>query len=212
MSTIGSNAMTKVSEQSNTGGRQGGRIVWEGPSTASISPPATFNSAPLDGVDVTVSGGKKTVTASYNAQTISMVSPARTVLRDSDGAGQEVPIEQHPGYRPAGSSPSDPQPGWPGNWIEGETVINDNYRGGVRSYIVPGIVYRRTEYRSSFTFSEANLTANVGSRSAPEGIGGATTNAWLKTGISVQENADGGAIVTETWLWNKEGWYPDIHP
>ena len=195
MSVIGANTMTKISEQTSTGGDRGGRIVWSGPADGSVSPPATFNNAPLDTLDVVLQGGKKTITAGYGFR---RPDASAEVIRDSDGTGQEVPIRQHPNCSNRLALDEPP-------------VIGGIAKPGVESYIVPAIIYRRSAYSASFTWSESNLTSGVGTRSAPTGLSSPTTGRWLTTGLRVQEQVGGGAIKTETWQYSPTGWDTDIY-
>ena len=176
------------------------RIVWEMKSTLSFTPPSTDGGIPLQAYDARISGGKKIVTASYSNTPPSRIPGAPgTITRDSDGTAQELPIETHPGYSGGESEES------------GVPVINGNEKPGVQSYLVPGIIYRRTEVKSTSSFTEAALTGGVGFRSAPTGVTAPTANAWLKTGITVSETGT-GTIVTETWQFSERGWDTDIYP
>lgn len=208
-SNIGGTTMTKISETVGAGSGSGGQIIYEGPAdAANPSPPSTLGGAPISQTQTTVRGGKKTFVVTYQAINLSAsgVTPTKTVLRSSDGSANERPIEEHPNYREGGSSPSDPE-----EW-KGQPVINDNLKRGVQAFLVPGIIYRRTEFKPNFTFTESELVGNVGKRNSPVGVSGLTSGRWLKTGIDVQENSDGSAVVTSTWLYNPDGWDTDIYP
>jgi hypothetical protein len=160
---------------------------------------STSDGYPLESINVQQQKGKAVATMTYkNWSAGSITAPAGTVFRNSDGAAQSVPIETHPSYGKADSE------------SQGVPVVNGEPKTGVETYQIPSVVYSRTRVESSFTFSESNLVANVGTRNSPAGLSGATANAWLKTGINVQEN-DEGATVTETWLYAKYGWDTDIY-
>lgn len=202
MSNLGANAATAVDKQVTISDDGSARVTYEMPAGVSFTPPATEGGLPLRSYDVRTRKGKTTVTVLYTSpesQRFRITAPPGTVTRSSDGTAQELPIETHPDYS-AGQSEA-----------EGVPVVNGNLKPGVQSYLVPGIAYTRTEVKSAFTFSQANLTASVGKRNAPAGLSGPTAGRWLKTAIRVDQ-AGGVVNVSETWQYAPQGWDEDIYP
>lgn len=164
---------------------------------------STNDGFPLRSINVVEQGGKAVATMKYqNSGGFEAVGRPGTVIRNSDGAAQSVPIETHPDYNKETSDLN-------------EVPTLDTGSGyaekpGVQTYMIPSIVYSRTIVDSTFTFSESNLVDKVGTRDSPTGMTSPGIDKWLKTGISVQENDD-GATITETWLYAAQGWDTDIY-
>jgi len=187
-----------ITSQTVTLGENGnGRIVYEMPVASSVSPPATLEGLRRRSISTQTQGGKKTVTAIYSEQPINVQnrpSPDKTVIRSTDATAQELPIRQHP----LCSNKEE---------LDDPPIINSVAKPGVESYLVPGVIYRRSEWFETTTF--AGALTNLGKRNIPPTLSG--TNQWLKTGIQIDENADGSMIRTETWLWSPTGWDTDIY-
>ena len=188
-----------ITSQTVTLGENGnGRIVYEMPVASSVSPPATLEGLRRRSISTQTQGGKKTVTAIYSEQPINVQnrpSPDKTVIRSTDATAQELPIRQHP----LCSNKEE---------LDEPPIIGGQAKPGVESYLVPGAIYRRSEWFASATF--ANMATNLGKRNDPTG-GPSIGGGWLKTGIQIDENADGSMIRTETWLWSPTGWDTDIY-
>lgn len=119
---------------------------------------------------------------------VSPIERVGTITFEADSNSIEVPIEENPNYSRSWDKP------------------------GVTSYMVPAPVFRRTEILNSFTWSEANVIANVGKRQNPTGMISPTSNAWLKTSLSVRQNGSSYEKV-ETWQHAGVGrtWDTDIY-
>jgi hypothetical protein len=85
---------------------------------------------------------------------------------------------------------------------EKNEVLNDLHK---KTYLAPVPIFRRIENKSSFTWSEANIIADVGLRSTPTGMTSPTAGKWLKTRLSVQQQGT-RAIVTEEWAYSTNAW------
>lgn len=76
---------------------------------------------------------------------------------------------------------------------------------GVTGYLAPQPTYTYTQIVNSFTFSEANIIAGVGSLSSPTGMSSPTAGKWLKTSKTVTPQGDKYEI-TETWQYSNTAW------
>ena len=196
---IGASTGTITSQTVTVGENGNGRIVYEMPFSSTVTPPLTLGVLPRRSVQTQTQGGKKTVTAIYSENPLDLSitpSPNRAVIRSTDATAQEVPIEQHPDYSDAQSE------------AEGVPVVNGEPKPGVVSYLVPGAIYRRSEYATTANFS--GMATNLGKRDTPTG-GPSIGGGWIKTGIQIDENEDGSMVRTETWLWSPNGWDTDIY-
>jgi hypothetical protein len=153
-------------------------------------------------------GGYETLELTYGPSTPAsgVTPPVGTVIQEADTNTIEIPIEQHPDFS-AGQSVYDEN-----------GVLVTPYVGalkpGVTSYLLASPTYTRTEIAASFTFSEANIVAAVGTRSTPTGMTSPTANKWLKTRLGVRKT---GSVVekSETWQYAGPGtrvWDTDIYP
>ena len=200
MSVIGLNGQTIVDQNVTVSTDPQGIVTYEMPAGHSFSVPATGpNGLPLRSYSERIAGGKKTITASYVSASAPSRSPppVGTVTRSSDGTAQEIPIRLHP----LCSNPED---------LDEPPIIGGTAKPGVESYLVPGIIYTRSEVLSSATWTQANLVSGVGGLFAPTGITGATSGRWLKTGRTVTETGE-GTTVTDTWQYSPVGWDTDIY-
>ena len=198
MSVIGLDGETIVDRNVTVSTDPQGIVTYEMPAGHAFSVPATGpNSLPLRSYAERIAGGKKTITANYTRRPGREPDPVGTVTRSSDGTAQEIPIRLHP----LCSNPED---------LDEPPIIDGVAKPGVESYLVPGIIYTRSEVLSSATWTETNLVSGVGELSAPTGITGATTGRWLKTGRTVTETGE-GTTVTDTWQYSPVGWDTDIY-
>lgn len=97
------------------------------------------------------------------------------------------------------------------------STVNSLKESGVQSYLFPQPTVRRTSRVTNFTYSEANITKNVGYRVAPPGIAGADQNKWLKVGRDVRDigvSATGQRIseIVDSYQYDPDGWDPDLYP
>ncbi len=110
------------------------------------------------------------------------------VTQEADANPVEVPVAKAPG------SPSA---------AEIEAVLKD----GIEATLMPMPTYRRTVVSSgSFTWSQANIIANVGKiDDTPEGMTSPTAGRWLQNEHKVTEHS---SVVTEIfdWQYNLTGW------
>jgi len=129
--------------------------------------------------------------------------PVGTITYEADANAIEIPIQQHPDYDEAASK-TDKN----GVFIP---VVAGEEMPGVESYLVPQPTFLRVEILSSFTFTEAAIISGVGTRCAPTGLGSPTTDAWLKTRLSIRKN---GNVVekSETWQFASRGWNAKLYP
>lgn len=207
MTTIGVTSETIVKKRTNTSTAGSVVVTYEMPASHTFSIPGTSGGFPLRSSNEDISGGKKTITATYadpssSGGGASTPDPVGTVTRSGDGSAQEVPIETHPDYNKSQSEE------------EGEPTLDTGsgyaVKTGVESYLVPAILYTRTEVVSGATWSESNLVSGVGSLSSPTGITGATSDKWLKVGRTISESGD-DTIITDTWQYAPDGWDTDIY-
>jgi len=134
-------------------------------------------------------GGFATLTYSYRPPSSASGgsgSEAREVLSARANA-VEIPIEQNPNYS--------------ASWITSKV--------GVESYLDPQPIFVKKTRVSGFTWTEANISSNVGKRNAP--LAGFTANNWLKTGRDIDIDGNGDASITETWQYAENGWDTDIY-
>ena len=76
---------------------------------------------------------------------------------------------------------------------------------GAVSVGVGGVEYHYTIYLSSFTWSEENLVALVGSTEDPTGMTDPTEGRWILAGRNIRD--DGELIAkSEVWRYNRLGW------
>ena len=85
--------------------------------------------------------------------------------------------------------------------------VKDKIAAGYQTHGVGTIEYTYTEYLSSFTWSESNLTSSVGDTEAPAEMTSATASKWMLVGLNIREQGD---VVekSRTWRFNKLGWKP----
>lgn len=200
MSVIGLDGETIVDQIVTVSTDPQGIVTYEMPAGHSFSVPITGpNSLPLRSYSERIAGGKKTVTASYVPASASRRGspPVGTVNRSSGGTAQEIPIRLHP----LCSNPENP---------DEPPIINGVAKPGVESYLVPGVIYTRSEVLNSAIWTEANLISGLGALSAPTGITGASANKWLKVARDVSETGD-GTTITDTWQYAPDGWDTDIY-
>lgn len=83
--------------------------------------------------------------------------------------------------------------------------VKAKIESGYQTYSVGTIEYTYSEYLDSFTWSESNLTANIGETQAPAGMTSGTTGNWMLVGFTVKQQGD---IIekSRTWRYNKLGW------
>lgn len=94
------------------------------------------------------------------------------------------------------------------------TTLKEN---GVQSYLFPQPTVRRTRRVTGFTYTQANITKNVGYRVAPPGVTGASSTYWLKVGRDVRDvgvNATGQRVteITDSYQYDPDGWNTDLYP
>lgn len=154
--------------------------------------------------DPTPGGGYETVELVYapNDPPSFNSAPAGTVTQEADANPIEIPIQQHPNYSPGASY-------WDKDGVL-HAFIGGNEKIGIEAYMVPQPTYTRTEVLASFTFSEANIIANVGTIEAPTGMTSPTAGKWLKTRLSIRKS---GSVVekSESWQYATAGWDTDIY-
>lgn len=205
--TIGANAATKTSRERvyQADGSMNETFMMDSSKEAGFIGTYTLGQASgtlkLGTIKSTVTKGRCTVTLGWvtEAKFNRFVGSPGT-FRSSDSAVQSIPISEHPDYS-AGESEA-----------AGVPVINGKQKAeGVTSFLLPGPTYTRSRSESSFTFSEANLIANIGTRNAPTSMTNPTADMWLKTGLSASEEGD-IVRITETWTYNPYGWDTDIYP
>jgi hypothetical protein len=163
--------------------------------------------------DPSPGGGYETVELVYGPSTPGDPStgPVGTITLESDSNTIEIPIQQHPNFY-APDSYRDPETGVYHAFLKagGGGPGGTDYPG-VESYLVPQPTFTRTEVLSSFTFSEANIIANVGKRDAPTGMTSPAANKWLKMRLSIRKS---GNVIekSETWQYASGDWKSDIYP
>lgn len=116
-----------------------------------------------------------------------------TVVREFATTTRALPITSHPD--------------WSGDWAEDKP--------GVEVFFEVQVQYIRTEYMSSFTWSQTNLIAGANKRytavqMTTNGLSGATTNAWLMVSKQGGEIANGITRKREVWQYNAELWDTDL--
>ena len=162
-------------------------------------------------------GGYETIELIYSDPVPGSPStpPVGTVIQEGRANSIERPIEQHPDFV-ASTSVYD---------VNGVLTVGASTTGtlvtpfvgsalkyGVTSYMTPAPTYTRTEILTSFTFTEANIIAAVGTRNAPNGMTSPTASKWLKTRLSIRKV---GKVIekSETWQSSEPGktWDTDIY-
>ncbi len=191
MSTIGTDAATKVTETAINSADGGGVIVFEMPPDKSADVPATFNGRFLQSTTITTEGGKKTVTAQYSDR-------LKKTVASMDAVAQEIPIEQHPDFDEFVLDDL-------GNQIP---VIDGVQKPGVSVFLSPGIIYQKQTFQDDVSF--ANFDTKIGKRDTPSGVSSGG-GGWLKTGVQITENRDGSGVKVESWLWSPTGWDTKIY-
>ena len=182
------------------------------------NPDAGYTGTVLKGINhlATPGGGYETIELVYSDPVAGNVAtpPVGTVLYEADANAVERPIEQHPSFS-AGASIYDVNGVLTTGASTTGTLVTPYVGGlkyGVTSYLVPAPTFTRTEILSSFTFSEANIVAAVGTRNAPTGMTSPTANKWLKTRLSIRKT---GKVIekSETWQSSEPGktWDTDIY-
>lgn len=73
---------------------------------------------------------------------------------------------------------------------------------------IASVRYSRTLYKSSFTWSEAEIVKCIGGLQDPVGLSSPTANAWLKVGRTVRQTGDLYEI-RDTWEYDSLGWNAD---
>lgn len=76
----------------------------------------------------------------------------------------------------------------------------------VRTVSAFTLTYNRTEYVTSFVFSEANMIENVGKVEGPNGVSSPTLGAWLKTEKAVTKSGDSLISIREAWQFDENLW------
>lgn len=162
----------------------------------------TYTDCDLQPYTPTIEKGKVLVELSYEVPEISINNtfggttpppPVGTDTRRADANPTEVPLEQ------SGS--------WSNDWVN---PTSPNYKEGIEGFIKPQPTYSYT-YISAFTWSQDNLTENVGKRQAPTGLAGADAAKWLLMNRSANEIDDTLTEITETWQFAENDWDSDLY-
>ena len=143
-----------------------------------------------------VSGGSspltRFLTISYGAiDSGSMTSSARqigSVIYSSTTMSTERPIEEHPSY-------SDP------------TFADKVAAAGIKTYLVMSPQFVRSEIVNGnyVNISESLITAGMQVQGAPQGLNGANSARWVKTGREI--NSDGNRMeIRDIYSYDARGW------
>jgi len=143
-----------------------------------------------------VSGGSSPLTRflaiTYGALDAgSMSSSARqigSIIYSSTTMSTERPIEEHPSY-------SDP------------AFVTKIEAAGIKTYLVMSPQFVRSEIVNSnhISISESLITSGMQVQGAPQGLNGATSANWVKTGREI--NCDGNRMeIRDIYSYDSRGW------
>ena len=180
---------------------------------------ANYTGTVLKGINhlATPGGGYETIELIYSDPVPGSpgTPPVGTVIQEGRANSIERPIEQHPDFVASTSVYDVNGVLTVGAFEEGTLVtpyVGTELKYGVTSYMTPAPTYTRTEILSSFTFSEANLIAAVGTICDPTGLTSPTAGKWLKTELSLRKI---GKVVEKAETWQHSGlfnaWDTDIY-
>jgi hypothetical protein len=161
------------------------------------SPPSPWNGGDyamlkLRGVKIlsTPTGDVVRVRLEYRLGTVSSSLAPGDTRRSAQQTSQERTIDEHPTMTAAQKVAAKAK--------------------GRTSYLQRSIAYRYEERHSSYTWSQANIIASVGSTGAPTGMTSATAANWLQTAHELSED-DAGTTEITTWEYDQNGWQPGTH-
>lgn len=163
----------------------------------------TYTDCDLQPYTPTIEKGKVLVELSYEVPEISISStfnsgsppppPSGSTTKSADANPTEIPLEQ------SGS--------WSADWVN---PTSPNYKAGIQGFIKPQPTYSYTEVKE-FTWTQNNLTENVGTRQAPTQLDGADANKWLLMNRTARQIDGTLSEVTETWQFAENDWDSDLY-
>lgn len=165
------------------------------------SPDSDFSDLVVSRASYIRDGDAAMVTVEYAAPDLqTTIAPDSSAVLDASANAMELPVEDILARYGASASTV--------------TTLKEN---GVQSYLFPQPTVRRTRRVTGFTYTQANITKNVGYRVAPPGITGAAANYWLKVGRDVRDvgvNSAGQRVteIVDSYQYDPDGWNTDLYP